>query len=69
MKLRVECRATVIVDVNVTSKQLRQLDAGEIELHDIVDESVPYRALSDDGEFEFSEWDREQPKHRRGRRG
>ena len=69
MKIRVECRATVMVDVNVTAKQLRQLDAGEIKLHDIVDESVPYRALSTNGEFEFTEWDRVQPKCRRGRCG
>ena len=69
MKIRVECRATVMVDVNVTAKQLRQLDAGEIALHDIVDESVPYHALSTDGEFDFTEWDRTQPKRRQGSRG
>ena len=59
MKIRVQCRATVMVDVDVTTKQLRQLDAGEIKLDDIVDESVPYQALRSDGEFEFTEWDRE----------
>ena len=69
MKIRVECRATVMVDVNVTAKQLRQLDAGEIKLDDIVDESIPYQALSNYGEFEFTEWDRVQPKRRQGHRG
>lgn len=69
MKIRVECRATVMVDVNVTAKQLRQLDIGEIKLHDIVDEAIPYQALSTNGEFEFTEWDRVQPKRRQGRRG
>lgn len=64
MKIRIECRATVMVDVHVTAKQLRQLDASEIKLHDIVDESVPYQALATDGEFEFIEWDRIQPKRR-----
>jgi hypothetical protein len=69
MKIRVECRATVMVDVSVTAKQLRQLDAGEIKLDDIVDESIPYQALSNDGTFEFTEWDRIQPKQRQRHRG
>ena len=57
MKIRVECRATVEVDVAITAKQMRQLEAGEIELGDIVDESVAYRALRHDGEFEFVDWE------------
>lgn len=65
MKIRVECRATVMVDVKVTKKQVRQLEAGEIELSDIVDESVPYHALSSDGTFEFEDWDPIEPKKRR----
>lgn len=67
MKIRVECRAIVFVDVSVTAKQVRQLDAGEISLSDIIDESVPYQALSADGEFEFTEWDRVQPTSKRKR--
>jgi hypothetical protein len=57
MKIRVECRATVMVDVKVTAKQVRQLEAGEIKLEDIIDDSVPYKALATDGEFEFEDWD------------
>ena len=58
MKIRVKCNATVMVDVTVTAKQLRQLDAGQVDLSDLVDESLPYAALAHDGEFEFEEWDR-----------
>ena len=57
MKIRVECRATVMIEVVVTDKQLLQLQAGEIEIGDFVDESVPYHALGTGGEFEFVDWD------------
>jgi len=63
-KIRVEWRATVMVDVSVTAKQLRQLEAGEIELDDVVDETVPYRALSSEGDCEFVDWDPIEPKRR-----
>lgn len=56
MKIRVECRATVEVDVTVTVEQLRQLEAGEIEIDDLIDESAAYRALRD-GDFEFVDWE------------
>jgi hypothetical protein len=69
MKIRVECRATVMIDVKVTAKQLRDLDAGKLKLDDVIDESVPYQALATDGEFEYGEWDRVLPKRRQGRRG
>ena len=64
MKIRVECRATVMVDVDVTHDQVRQLDKGAVQLSDIIDESVPYLALRSGGRFEFVEWDRVDPKGR-----
>lgn len=56
MKIRVECRATVMVDVKVSLEQRRKLEAGDIELSDLVDESVAYHALATDGDFEFVDW-------------
>lgn len=57
MKIRVECRATVEVDVSITAKQLRQLESGEINLDDLVDESAAYHALATGGDFEFVDWE------------
>lgn len=65
MKIRVECRVTVMVDVTITAKQARELDAGTLKLEDLIDESVPYQALATDGEFEYDEWDRVPSKKRR----
>lgn len=56
-RIRVECRATVMVDVKVTAAQVRQLESGDLKLEDLMDETVPYRALATDGEFEFVDWD------------
>lgn len=61
VKIRVECRATVMVDVSVTEDQLRELEAGTLELDDVVDPSIPYRALATSGELECVDWDRAQP--------
>lgn len=55
--IQVECRATVMVDVKITAKQLRQLEAGEIDLDEVIDESIAYRAMASDGEFEFVDWE------------
>lgn len=56
-KIRVDCTAQVFCEVTVTAAQLRQLEAEEIELSDIMDESVPYDALRSDGRFDFESWE------------
>lgn len=57
MKIRIECNVTVFVDVKVTAKQLRQLEANELSIDQVIDDSVAYRAIATDGEFDYPNWE------------
>lgn len=56
-KIIVQCVAMVSVGVELTDEQYAELESGEITLDQIIDESIPYEALSTDGTFEFTEWE------------
>ena len=63
--ISVTAKFTVTFPYQVTDEQFRSLDNGELRLDDVVDESVPYRLASSEGDCEL-DWD--YSTRRRGRR-
>jgi hypothetical protein len=59
--IRVEARFEVVFYYDVTNDQFEQLDAEKLKIEDVVDESVAYSHLSNDGTCEM-EWDYGPPK-------
>lgn len=54
--IRVTARFEVTFIYKVTESQFKEMDKDELEVSDVVDESIAYGLLSGDGECEM-EWD------------
>jgi len=54
--IRVTARFDVTFDYEVTESQFKEMDKDELEVSDVVDESVAYGHLSNNGDCEM-EWD------------
>ncbi len=52
-KVTVIARFEVVFNCEIDADKLKQLDAGEIEIEDVIDESIAYDQLRDGGSCEM----------------
>lgn len=58
--IRVTARFEVTFTHRVTETQFKELDAGNIDIEDVVDETIPYAEAATSGDCEM-EWDYSAP--------